>query len=346
MSQADSPLSGRVVLVTGAAGFLGVHVAQELVAQQATVFLQDTGLKRYEQLAPVLASGRATFVPCDLRHIHASPGWRGILPPVDFLLHLSLRVPPVADQATALAQYWHSNLVPFRRLVSLLRTGLQGICLASSISVYEAQTLEPISEEYPTQAQSPYALMKLAMEQAALKFGARAGIPISILRYSTLYGPGETNSPRAIPSFIRNLLVGLPPVIYGDGTDVHDYLFVRDGAKAARLALEHLRDAPGIYNLGSGRGRSTRAIAKLIQGLMNSPLEPEFRPSSGPRKCIVANISRAEERLQFHPQTRIEEGIAAEIDSHRASLVKDAETFWFNAHGLFSPALVKVSGSA
>lgn len=309
-----TPLKDRTVLITGGAGFVGMHVARMLAAYGATLVLQDSSPKRRYFLDPMLDSGKVSFIQCDL----SSGGMRTIrdfVDEIDFILHLSLKVP--ASKTATLDDYLNANLVPLERLLRLCPSSVQGFCLASSAQVYGSGSTQLIPETSTLAPSSRYGLMKREMELAVLKFGETSGMPVSVLRYSTIYGPGEVNSPRAIPSFIRNLLSGRSPIIYGNGLDINDYLFVRDAAMGTRLALEKISEAPGIYNLGSGRGYATRRIARIVERLVNVEMGPRFEAAREPRRNIVVDIARARRNLDFRPQTNIEDGIAAEIDFHR-----------------------------
>ncbi len=309
-----TPLKNRTVLITGGAGFVGIHVARKLAAYGATLVLQDTLPKRRYFLDPLLESGSASFIQSDL----SSGGMRTIrdfVDEIDFILHLSLKVP--ASKTATLDDYLNANLVPLKRLLRLCPSSVQGFCLASSAQVYGSGSVQLIPETSKLAPSSWYGLMKREMESAVMEFGKKSGMPVSVLRYSTIYGPGEVNSPRAIPSFIRNLLSGRSPIIYGNGLDINDYLFVRDAAMGTRLALEKISEAPGIYNLGSGRGYATRRIARIVERLVNVEMEPRYEPAREPRRNIVVDIARARRRLGFEPQTNIEDGIVAEIEFHR-----------------------------
>ena len=309
-----SPLKDRTVLITGGAGFLGAHIARKLAAAGANLVIQDTSLKRRYFLDPILDSGCGSFIRSDL----ASGGIgqvREVLGQIDLVLHLSLRVP--STKTATLDDYLEANLHPLKQLLEVCPSSVQGFCLASSAQVYGSGNALPIPEGSTIAPSTRYGLMKRQMEMTVLEFGQQAGIPVSVLRYSTIYGPGEINSPRAIPSFIRNLLSGRRPIIYGNGLDVNDYLFVRDAAMGTRLALEKISEAPGIYNLGSSRGFSTRRIARMVERLVKVEVKPRYAPARGPRRNIVVDIARARRRLDFKPQTDIEDGIVAEIDFHR-----------------------------
>jgi nucleoside-diphosphate-sugar epimerase len=294
--------------------------------------LQDTAPKRADLLAPVLKLGRADLVIGDLDWLDQSPALLSHLAEVDYVVHLGLRVPAGSDPP--LVDYLASNLAPFERLLARLPAGLKGICLASSLAVYAGPCAEPVAEGFPTGPRSAFAEMKLAMELVLLQHGQRAGVPVTALRLASLYGPGELQSPRVVPSFIRSQLAGQPPVIYGDGSDVYDYLYVQDAARAVRLALEHMDIAAGIYNIGSGHGWTTRAVAETIQRQLHLALPPQHMPARGPRHVLVADINRACARLNFRPETTLEAGLAAEIAYFQAHAIGSAEPLaQENAHG-------------
>lgn len=308
-------LAGKNILVTGGAGFVGVHVARELALHGARLVLQDAEIKRQGWLQPLLTSGQASFVQTALPG-EALQSFEGGAQ-LDLILHLSLKMPP---PAAALDAYLDANLSPLKHLLKLCPRGLQGICLASSAQVYGPSATIPIPEDSRRTAFAPYGIMKREMEDALLDFGQRQLVPITILRYSTIYGPGEWTSPRAIPSFTRKLLAGRPPVIYGDGLDLSDYLFVEDAAAGTRLALEHIQDAPGTYNIGSGRGFSTLHVAHLVRDLSGVDIEPVHAPARELRRNLVLDIRRAKDKLGFHTETSLEDGIAAEIEYERLQI--------------------------
>lgn len=337
-------LRQQKILITGGAGFLGAHVAQALAAPGARLVLQDTAHKRADLLAPALKPGRADLVIGDLNDLDQSPALLSQLADADYLVHLGLRVPSLLGTDQALDSYLAANRVPFERLLQRLPRGLKGLCLASSLAVYGGPHAEPVSEECPTAPRNAFAEMKLALEQSLLAYGQRTGVPVTILRFASLYGPGELQSPRAVPSFIRNQLAGQPPVIYGDGSDVYDYLYVKDAARAVRLALEHIDTAPGLYNIGSGHGWTTRAVAETSQRLLRVALPPKHMPARGPRHALVANPSRAQARLEFWADTPLEVGLAAEIAYFQANRPGGGAPAPDEAHGLLMRPTVQAAG--
>ena len=333
------------VLITGAAGFLGVHVAQALAALGARLLLQDTAPKRPDLLAPVLKTGQADFVIGDLADLEHAPALLGQIADVDYVVHLALNVPVPDETQTLQARWLGANVARLERLLAHLPARLNGICLASSMSVYGAASSEPVAEACPTQPHTALAETKLAMERRLMHYGRQTGTPVTVLRFSSLFGPGEQHSPRMVPSFIRSLMAGQPPVIYGDGSDVHDYLYIEDAARAVRLAVERGAEAAGTYNIGSGHGWTTRAVAEAAQRVLRVAVQPKHMPARGPRHTLIADISRARAKLAFQPETALEAGLAAEVAYCRAHTAAGAER-WLpdETHGLFRWVGVEPAG--
>jgi UDP-glucose 4-epimerase len=299
------------VLVTGAAGFAGVHVAQELARAGARLVLQDNAYRRQDLLAPVLAGGRATFIVCALEALETAPALLNELGRADYVVHL----PGTGDEGEPAGS--EAALAGFAALLARLPRHLRGVCLGSTLSAFDGGG-EPIGEACRAFAQHAAAQSALRLEAALADFGRQRGVPVTTLRFSTLFGPGEAASTRVVPALIRSLLAEQPPVIYGDGGDVNDYLFVRDAARAVRLALE--RQAPGrsLFHIGTGYGWTTRAVAETLQRLLIASAPLRHMPARTDRQGWVADPAAARARLGFAAETDLETGLRAEINYARA----------------------------
>jgi len=141
---------------------------------------------------------------------------------------------------------------------------------------------------------------------------------MDVLRYATVYGPGET-VPRAIPNFIQAALDGQRPVIAGDGLDEHDYIHVTDVVDATMLALR--RRASGVFNIGSGIGTSTLDLARTVVRLAGSDVEPVFLRRIGPRTApvrVVCSTDLARNTFNFTASRSLADGITEEIGWFRS----------------------------
>ncbi len=138
-----------------------------------------------------------------------------------------------------------------------------------------------------------------------------------ILRYGNVFGPRQDAEGEAgvISIFINRLMKSLPPVIYGDGNQTRDFVYVGDVAEANVLAAE---GNPGIYNIGSGSEVSINELARLISSFFSSSLEPVYEP---PRKGeiyrIFLDVSKAKEFLNWEPRTELLEGLRKTVESFR-----------------------------
>jgi nucleoside-diphosphate-sugar epimerase len=139
---------------------------------------------------------------------------------------------------------------------------------------------------------------------------------LTILRLSTVYGPGE-KARRAIPAFIQSAVHGKPPVVSGCGVGPFDPIFVEDVAQAFLAAVAS--DAEGIFNIGTGVARSPLHVAELVVRLAGARRGPTCDYSQPDRARPICDCSRAEARLGFRAQTAIETGLQAEIDWMRGS---------------------------
>ena len=201
----------RVVL-TGGGGFIGSYVLKSRYA------------------ASLVAAGDARFVRCD--GAFGEDGvLRATLADADALVLLGYVMPTASSPADRLLEELERNVAPTVRLLRAAGDRVRQIVFASSVSVYGIPTHVPVRESDTLSPRTPYAIAKVACEQAIQLQSAASGARCAILRYSTVYGPGEL-VPRAIPNFIRAALAGQMPRIRGDGLDEHDYIHVADVAAA------------------------------------------------------------------------------------------------------------------
>lgn len=169
-----------------------------------------------------------------------------------------------------------------------------------------------ITEEKPPQTPSIYALSKYDSEKIALNCGFALNIPTTALRYFNVYGPRQSlNNPYTglIAIFSSRIKNNHPPIIYEDGHQVRDFIYVEDVATANHLALES--EATGVYNVGTGHPTSVLTIAKHLTALHNSKVEPkitnEFRP--GDNRHDYADITKIEKELNFKPKWSLKKGL-------------------------------------
>jgi len=181
--------------------------------------------------------------------------------------------------------------------------------LASSMAVYsDAPSPAPLAETYATEPISPYGVSKLASERYARLVCAAAHIEQISLRFFNTYGPGQGLTPYVgvMTIFINRLLAGEPPLIFGDGEQCRDFVYVGDIVAANLLAMDAQADGQ-VFNIGSGRGVTVNTLARLLCQHINPRLMPVHQPAHpGELRNSVADITRARTVLKYVPQGQLE----------------------------------------
>jgi len=198
---------------------------------------------------------------------------------------------------------WNNAAATARVAKRCAETGARLIYISSAAVYGEPQRL-PIDESHPTKPLSPYGLSKLAGEQAAQMLAPGAAAP----RLFNVYSPGQTELyAGVITKFVERAKRGLPPVIYGDGTQTRDFIHVSDVASFVEVILD--RGAAGVYNVGTGRAVSIRELAAIVMRLAGLGGEPLYAPPRpGDVKHSAADVSKAKS-LGWQPQMPLEEGL-------------------------------------
>jgi lipopolysaccharide/colanic/teichoic acid biosynthesis glycosyltransferase/nucleoside-diphosphate-sugar epimerase len=320
MTEVESELQGKRVMVTGAAGFVGSRLVEELLAAGAEVLALVDKNTSIARVAKMTDNRKLHLISGSLKNagylLRERPKWGS----VNYLVHLWVYVPPEAGFGPQTIKNINMNLVPTMNLVQALDSSIGGICFASSVSVYGYPARLPLKESDIPAPVTSYGATKLAIENYLQAYGRSNAIPVAILRYATIYGPGELKH-RAIPNFISNIAGGQPPIIYGDGSEIHDYVYIDDAVRATVLAVAGKPN--GVFNIGSGCGYSTLEIARKIINLYPAEMNPRFIPGKNQNLNIVCDISAAREALSYSPRTDIEDGLAWEIEWHKKEIQKE-----------------------
>lgn len=305
----------RRALVTGGAGFIGSHLAEALLSEGLEVRALDNLSVGKRENVP----DGAELVEGDVR---SADDVRGSLKGVDIVFHEAARV----SIRTSIKEFYDDAETNLMGTLNLLRclpgTDVRKLVYASSMAVYaEAPTPEPIAETYATAPISPYGISKLASEKYCMQFSRDTGIDCHVLRYFNTYGPRQTPSPYVgvITIFTHRLLDGEAPVIFGDGEQKRDFVFVGDVAGANLAAMRS--DIPRrIFNVGTGIATSVNRIAALLQGEIAPHIVARHADEHpGELRYSVADVSRIRLELGFLPATRLEEKIGEVVEFCRSS---------------------------
>jgi len=306
----------QTVLVTGAAGFIGSHVCEELAAHGWRVVGIDNFDPYYPRaekeanLAEMPPLARAGFREGDIRDgdLLASLMTKE---EVAVVVHLAAKA-GVRPSLEAPAEYMDVNVRGTAQMLEAARrAGVEKFIFASSSSVYGAGNELPFREDQPVQTPlSPYAASKIAGEALCHTYHHVYGLPITCLRFFTVFGPRQRPD-LAINKFVRLAFEGKPIPMFGDGTSSRDYTYVGDIARGVRLAIERDLDF-ALINLGNSQPLTLRQLIEAVGRVTGKKLEVEQLPSQpGDMPHTYADISRAAELLGWQPTTSFDEGLQA-----------------------------------
>lgn len=305
-------LTSFSVLVTGATGFIGSHIIPKLVECGANVIAVAADYGWQPWITQLIENEKIKFIKADILTIEGVEQVVPLLADVDSIIHMA-RVWAQGNNKLELSiDEVNRNLLGSLRFLSGVANGVKRIIYPSSVEVYGVPEHLPLREDHPLQPVSPYAVAKVASEGFLKAHAAAEEISVTILRYSTIYGPAELD-PRAIPNFIRAALLSTAPKINGTGLDIRDYVYIADVVDATLKALFIDKSGAHIYNIGSGVGCTTNDLAQLIIQLTKSTIEPIHQVSSRPTSKIVCDISKAKIELGYYPSYSLTNGLTDEI---------------------------------
>jgi len=305
------------VIVTGGAGFIGSHLAEELANRgYSVVILDDLSTGRMENIADLLAKENIEFVQ---GNINDASLLHQLFQGVYYVFHLAA-IPSVPRSVeNPLASHQVNATGTLNVLLSARDSGVKKVVYASSSSVYGDTGTAAKREDMIPNPQSPYAVTKLTGEYYCRVFQEVYGLPSICLRYFNIYGPRQDpNSPYAavIPIFIRRICQGNPPVIFGDGEQTRDFTFIKDATEANILAAES--DASGVFNIGRGERVTINQLARLAIRLVgNNSVAPVYdEPRAGDIRHSLADISKSR-TLGYIPKYSLEEGLRETVRRFR-----------------------------
>jgi nucleoside-diphosphate-sugar epimerase len=300
------------VLVTGGAGFIGSHVSEALVSKGYVVgVLDNLATGEMANISGLVDSGKVVFHAGDLRDFETVAR---IVSQYEAIVHQAALVSVTRSVEDPLT----TNAVNITGTLNVLKAAVDAkisrFLYASSSSVYgEAETL-PKVEAMPTLPISPYGVSKLGGENYCRAFARVYGLRTVSLRYFNVYGPRQKYGPYSgvIPTFIKSVQNGEPPVIYGDGEQTRDFTFVADVVQANLLAIEKDMNPGEVLNVANGNKTSVTQLGELIALTMGrSDLRPVYAASrKGDIRASYADISKARRVLGYEPKFPIEKGIA------------------------------------
>jgi nucleoside-diphosphate-sugar epimerase len=313
-------------VVTGAAGFIGSHLCEELLRCRHAV----TGLDAF---VPYYAEGIKQRNLLDLQSHPNGRFYRGDLctgpleewlADAEVIFHLAA-MPGLMRSWTDLDGYWACNVLATQKLLEEVRRSagrLRRFVYASTSSVYGR--FGSGDEGLPTKPASPYGITKLAGENLCRAYAEAHGIPVVILRYFSVYGPRQRPD-MGYYRFIQAFLHDRPLVVYGDGHQIRGNTYVADCVRATLAAVE--APAGEIYNVGGGEAASVWDILRRLEALAGCRVkvrQEAARP--GDQRYTLADTSKLRAHVGWEPRTSLDEGLARQWEWQQCEAARSSPT--------------------
>ena len=293
------------VVVTGGAGFIGSYLVKQLVKSNQNVTVVDSLVRgNLSNLSSVI--DKIKFHKIDIRDFDEL---KEILRQADGVFH-EAALTDVQESFTKQKEYHEVNVVGTENIFRLANEFGFKVVYASSSSIYGNSKTIPINEKNQRMPINPYGQTKLEDEILAERY-TKLGVSIIGLRYFNAYGKGQTGSyAGVITKFINNLKEQKPPVIFGSGTQLRDFIFVEDVALANISAMQsNLKN--GFFNVGTGIATSIQQLAKIMIELSGLKLEPQYEKAlDGDVQYSQADTSLTESMLKWKYSVELKEGLS------------------------------------
>jgi len=298
-------LEGKRILVTGGCGFIGSHLVHALWRDNEVVVIDDLSSGQLSNLEGC----RVQFYHCSILNATDS-----LFAGVEVIFHTAASV-TVQGSIDDPCQDARTNVEGLLRVLEAgRRQGVKRFIFSASSAAYGEALHLPVGEDHPLRPDSPYAVSKLAGEYYTRLYHDLYGLETVSLRYFNVYGPRQLDDgpySGVISIFARRILEQQPLVIYGDGHQTRDFIYVRDVVRANLLAAQPDFAAQGqVINVGTGIAISILQLAQLMGGndLIHAPARP------GDVRESVADLSLAQRSLGFAPTVSLREGLRAYVN--------------------------------
>lgn len=301
------------IVVTGAAGFIGSHLCEALLAagHDVTGVDQMAGVYRpfikQDNVKKLLGHPRFRWISEDLLRLDLPE----LLRQADVVFHHAAIAGVRDSWGTSFESYLRANVLLTQRLLEACRetAGLKKLVYASSSSVYGGGSGRNSAEHAPTVPISPYGLTKLAGEQLCQVYNKQYGVPYTALRYFTVYGPRQRPD-MGFHRWMKAALFHEPLPIYGDGEQTRDFTYVGDAVKANMAAMDYGKHGT-VFNIGGVETVSVNEAVRMIEQISGRTVQRRYLPKQpGDPDATRADIRLARAELGYEPSVPLEEGMA------------------------------------
>ncbi len=291
-------------MVTGGAGFIGSHVVDLLIQSGSEPVIVDN-----------LRSGKKEFVPHQVRLYEVditSPDIEQVfqLEKPEIVIHLAAQVDVANSIKDPVLDAGQNILGTIRLLISSRKCYVKKFIFSSTCAVYGEKDDCSIEETYSVQPLSPYGMSKYSSEMYILLFNHLYQLPYTILRYANVYGPRQTTKGEGgvVPIFLKKVLNGESPFIFGDGEQTRDFVYVKDVAKANVLAMQSGMNE--IFNIGCNSKTSINELYEMVTALAHKDIQAVFMPPrDGDIRFSRLDNAKAAAILGWQPSVDLRTGL-------------------------------------
>ena len=280
-------MKNKNILITGGLGFIGSHIADELMEDNHITIIDNLSTGNIKNLKNP-ENDNLKIVKEDIRNSNL----KELTTDIDYIFHLAA----MASVPLSVENPIECNDVNVNATVELLKAaadnGVEKIVFSSSSAVYGDNRNMPLKETEPLMPTSPYAASKASCELYLKSFHDSYGLNYTALRYFNVFGPKQDKNSQyaaVIPNFISALLEGKQAIIYGDGEQTRDFVYVGDIVRANIAACKS--DFNGVVNVASGEKLTINRLYEIVKDTLGSDLEPDYQPERlGDIKHSLADV--------------------------------------------------------
>ncbi len=304
-------MKNQRVAVTGGAGFIGSNLAEELARENEVIIIDNLSTGKMENIKELIRKDNVTFIHGSITDLELlQKSFAGI----DCVFHLAA-LPSVPE---SIKDPISSNNININGTLNVLVASkdnhVNRVVFSSSCAVYGDPEVLPVAENARLNPKSPYAIAKLTGEYYCEVFNRTYGLSTISLRYFNVYGlrqDPKSEYAAVIPKFISSIKNGKSPVIFGDGLQTRDFVFIKDVVKANILAAGDMET--GVFNIGTGVRITINELAGIIVDILGKNIKPlHAEPREGDIQHSYADISRAK-AIGYEPAYSLEKGLRETI---------------------------------
>jgi UDP-glucose 4-epimerase len=309
------------ILITGGAGFIGSHLCEKYVSEGETVFCLDNFENGdLRNIYGLITNKKFKLIHGDIRDSNLL---EKIMPRVDAIIHLAAQIHVERSIIEPKLTYDVNVLGTLNLLEVARRYDVEKIIHTSTSEVYGSARSLLMNEDHPLCAPHPYGASKIAADRLCYAYVQTFGMNICIARPFNTFGPKQKDHGYggAISIFTRRVLSGRPPIIYGDGSQTRDYMYIDDLVKAYDLVLKSNKSLKEVINFGTGKDVKIIDLANKIIELCDHKrkIEPvHVAPRPGEIKQMIADYSKAKKLLGWEPKYTLERGLEEFVEWYKS----------------------------